>query len=207
MKLFTAMAAAVGILTATHAFAEDTPAKGDPAKAQQIVNTVCVACHGADGNSVIPVNPKLAGQHEAYLLKQLKDFKSGARNNPVMMGMVASLTPEDMLNLAAYFSSQKNNGGKPADPKQVELGQQIYRGGVMKTGVPACAGCHSPNGAGIPAQFPRLAGQNADYVVNQLKAFRDETRANDPAKMMREVAVKMTDKEITAVAGYIAALK
>lgn len=206
MKLFTAMAAAVGILTAATAFA-DTPAKGDPAKAQQIVNTVCVACHGADGNSVITTNPKLAGQHEAYLLKQLKDFKSGARKNPVMSGMVATLTPEDMLNLAAYFSSQKNSGGKGADPKQVELGQKIYRGGVMKSGVPACAGCHSPNGAGIPDQFPRLAGQHADYIATQLKAFRNEERANDPAKMMREVSVKMTDKEIAAVAEYIAALK
>lgn len=206
MKLFTAIAAAVGILTAAHAYAE-TPAKGDPAKAQQIVNTVCVACHGADGNSLVPVNPKLAGQHEAYLLKQLKDFKSGTRANPVMAGMVAALTPEDMVNLAAYFSGQKNAGGKAADPKQSELGQKIYRGGVMKTGVPACAGCHSPNGAGIPAQFPRLAGQHADYIVVQLKAFRNEERANDPGKMMREVAVKMTDKEMAAVADYIAALK
>lgn len=206
MKLFTAMAAAVGILTAATAFAE-TPVKGDPAKAQQIVNTVCVACHGADGNSVAPANPKLAGQHEAYLLKQLHDFKSGARMNPVMAGMVASLTPEDMANLAAYFSGQKNNGGKPADPQKVELGQKIYRGGVMKSGVPACAGCHGPTGAGIPVQFPRLAGQHAEYIATQLKAFRNEERANDPAKMMREVAVKMTDKEIAAVSEYIAAMK
>ncbi len=206
MKLFTAMAAAVGILTAATAFAE-TPAKGDPAKAQQIVSTLCIACHGADGNSVDPNNPKLAGQHEAYLLKQLQDFKSGTRASPVMMGMVAALTPEDMKNLAAFFTTQKNAGGKAADPKQVELGQKIYRGGVMKTGVPACAGCHSPSGAGIPAQFPRLAGQHPEYIVAQLKLFRDEARANDPGRMMRDVAVKMTDKEMAAVAAYIAALK
>jgi cytochrome c553 len=156
---------------------------------------------------MIPVNPKLAGQHEAYLLKQLTEFKSGARKGTVMNGMAAPLSPDDMKNLAAYFSGQKANPGKPADPAKLELGQSIYRGGNAKTGLPACAGCHGPAGAGIPVQFPRLSGQNVDYVVSQLNAFRAGDRANDSNKMMQMIAARMSDKEIAAVADYVSALK
>lgn len=205
MKLFSAMAAAVGILAAATVQAADAPA--DPAKAQQIVTTVCAACHGADGNSVIPVNPKLAGQHEGYILKQLTEFKSGVRKGTVMNGMAAPLSPEDMKSLAAYFSSQKANPGKAADPAKFELGQAVYRGGNAKTGLPACAGCHGATGAGVPVQFPRLSGQNVDYVVSQLNAFRAGDRANDTNKMMQTIAAKMSDKEIAAVADYVSALK
>lgn len=206
MKPLMAMALATGLLAASPAMAENAQGKADPAKAQQIVNTVCIACHGADGNSVSPANPKLAGQHSEYLLKQLQNFKSAERKNPIMMGMVAALTPEDMQNLAAYFSSQKPAPGQAKDPALLAMGEKLYRGGNTKSGVAACAGCHSPNGAGIPALFPRLAGQHAEYVVTQLKAFRTGERANDPSKMMQTIAVKMTEKEMLAVAEYITAL-
>ncbi|MBZ0092191.1 MAG: cytochrome c4 [Sulfuricellaceae bacterium] len=206
MKPLMAMALATGLLAASPAMAENALSKADPAKAQQIVNTVCIACHGADGNSVSSANPKLAGQHSEYLLKQLQNFKSGERKNPIMSGMVATLTPEDMQNLAAYFNSQKTAPGQAKDPALLAMGEKLYRGGNTNSGVAACAGCHSPNGAGIPALFPRLAGQHADYVVAQLKAFRTSERANDPGKMMQTIAVKMTEKEMTAVAEYITAL-
>jgi cytochrome c553 len=201
----TTIMAVAGLIAATGACADD--AKGDPAKAQQIVNTVCVACHGADGNSLVPANPKLAGQHYEYLLKQLRDFKSGDRKNPIMAGMVASLTPDDMKNLAAYFSSQKAAPGAAKDKELVAAGQKIYRGGNSATGLPACMACHSPDGAGIPAQFPRVGGQHADYVETQLKNFRTGDRTNDPAKMMQTIAVKMTDKDMKAVADYISGLR
>jgi cytochrome c553 len=204
-QVVTTMAAVAGLIAATGACAET--AKGDPAKAQQIVNTVCVACHGADGNSLVPANPKLAGQHYDYLLKQLRDFKSGERKNPIMTGMVAALSPEDMANLAAYFSSQKQAPGSAKDKDLVALGQKIYRAGNFANGLPACAACHSPDGAGIPAQFPRIGGQHADYVETQLKNFRNSDRTNDPGKAMQSVAAKMTDKEMKAVADYIDGLR
>ncbi len=186
--------------------------KGDPAKAQQIVTTVCAACHGADGNSAIPVNPNLAGQHPEYIYKQLVNFKpqggkAAERANPIMGGMVANLSEEDMKNLAAHFAAQKSTPRAARDAVLVKQGETIYRGGVVAKGVPACAACHSPNGAGMPAQFPRIAGQHADYTVTQLKAFRGGQRANDPAQMMRGAAAKMSDQEIAAVAEYIAGLR
>ena len=181
-------------------------AAGDPAKAQGIVNQVCAACHGIDGNSPLSANPSLAGQHPEYLLKQLTEFKSGARSNAVMTAMVANLSPDDMRNLAAYYSSQipKQMGAKDKD--LVAQGRKLYRGGNPSNSVAACAGCHSPNGSGIPAQYPRLASQHADYVAAQLKAFRAGDRANDPNEMMRATAVKLTDKEIAALAEYISGL-
>lgn len=189
-----------------------TYAQGDPAKAQQIVTQVCSGCHGADGNSPSPANPVIAGQHAEYILKQLTNFKQqggkpAERANPVMAGMAAPLSDEDMRNLAAYFSTQKPKPRAARDPDLAKLGQSIYRGGIMSKGVAACASCHSPNGAGIPAQFPRLAGQYAEYVMLQLKAFRGGERANDPNSMMRMVAAKLSDKEISAVAEYIAGLR
>jgi cytochrome c553 len=199
MNRFIATVVALISITSAHA-------AGDPAKAQGIVNQVCAVCHGVDGNSPLPANPSLAGQHPEYLLKQLTEFKSGARNNPVMAGMVANLSLDDLRYLAAYYSSQtpKQMGAKDKD--LVAQGRKLYRGGNPLNGVAACAGCHSPNGSGIPAQYPRLASQHADYVTAQLKAFRAGDRANDPNQMMRSTAVKLTDKEIAALAEYISGL-
>lgn len=173
--------------------------------AEQIVQGVCAACHGADGNSAITLNPKLAGQHPEYLLKQLTNFKEGKRANAVMGGMVANLTPEDMQNLAAYFSTQKQTLAKAKTNGAGSLGEKIYRGGIAKTNVPACAACHGANGAGIPKQFPRLAAQHADYTYQQLKTFRTGERANAP--MMMVIATKMTDAEMQAVADYMQGLR
>ena len=186
--------------------------KGDPAKAQPIVQQVCSACHGVDGNSAAPPNPSLAGQHPEYLLKQLTGFKpQGAkpaeRSNAVMAGMVANLTADDMHNLAAYFAQQKPLPRQARDPELAKLGQTIYRGGIMSKGVAACASCHAPNGSGIPAQFPRIAGQHPEYTEAQLRAFRGAERANDPNRMMRAVAARLSDREIKAVAEYIAGLR
>ncbi|HEX2826411.1 MAG TPA: c-type cytochrome [Burkholderiales bacterium] len=186
--------------------------KGDPAKAQQIVTSVCAACHGADGNSAIPTNPSIAGQPAEYVYKQLNNFKSAGgkpaeRPSAVMTAMVANLSSDDMANLAAYFASKE---AKPRDARNAELvkiGQTIYRGGVIGRGVPACASCHGANGAGIPAQFPRLGAQHAQYTADQLKAFRAGSRANDPNHMMRAIATKLTDREIDAVAQYVQGLR
>lgn len=205
------VASLVVTLAATSAFAVAPAAapasKGDPKAAESIVNQVCAGCHSVDGNSAVATNPKLAGLNAEYVNKQLTDFKSGARKNPIMSGMVATLTPQDMLNLAAYFSAQQS---KPATSKDEALalqGQKIFRGGVMGAGVPACASCHGPQGKGIPSQFPRLAGQHGDYVYTQLNAFRVEERSNDAAKMMRTIAAKLTDADMKAVASYIQGLR
>ncbi len=186
--------------------------KGDPAKAQQIVTQVCAACHGADGNSAIPANPGLAGQHPEYTARQLADFKAqggkpAARPNAVMAGMVANLSAEDMNNLAVYFAAQKPKPRAARGPDLAKEGQGIYRGGILSKSVAACASCHAANGAGMPAQFPRLAGQHAEYTVAQLRAFRSGERANDSNRMMRMVAARLTDREIAAVAEYIAGLR
>lgn len=199
MNRFMATVVAFAAITSAHA-------AGDPAKAQGIANQVCAACHGIDGNSPLSANPSLAGQHPEYLLKQLTEFKSGARNNPVMTGMLANLSPDDLRNLATYYSSQTPKQMGARDKDLVAQGRKLYRGGNLSNGVAACAGCHSPNGAGIPAQYPRLASQHADYVAAQLKAFRAGDRANDPNQMMRSTAVKLTDKDIAALAEYISGL-
>lgn len=165
----------------------------------------CAACHGADGNSGIPANPKLAQQHPEYLMKQLNDFKSGKRVNPIMQPMAAQLSEADVRNVAYWAASQKAKPGFAKDKDLVQLGERIYRGGIMDKQVPACAGCHSPNGAGIPAQYPRLAGQHADYVAAQLANFQSGTRKNSP--QMADIAAKLSDREIKAVADYIAGLR
>jgi len=189
-----------------------TPAKPDPAKGQQIATQVCAACHAADGNSPSPLNPKIAGQIPEYLYKQLVNFKpqggrKAERDNPVMAGMVASLSDADMRNLAAFYGSQRLKPAAAADKELAALGRALYRGGNAASGMPACAGCHGPTGAGIPSQYPRIAGQFADYLEAQLKAFRAGARANDPSGMMRGVAVRMNDREIRAVAEYAAGLR
>lgn len=213
MKSLLAMLIAAGATTLGAAQAATPPVKGDPAKAATIANQICVGCHAADGNSAVPANPKLAGQVPEYITKQLRDFKAaladpnkeGARKSAVMGAIVATLSDEDMVNLGAYFGEKPI---KPGTAKQPYTdGEKLWRGGNPATGVPACAGCHGANGAGIPVQFPRLAGQHAEYIVAQLKAFRARERQNDAAKMMRTIADKMTEQEIQAVANYIAGLK
>lgn len=181
--------------------------RGDPAKAQKIVNEVCGACHGPDGNSTSPAYPNLAGQHPEYITKQLHDFKSGARRNAIMAPNVVGLTDEDMLNLGAYFAAQQPKPRLAKDSQLVAAGQRLYRGGNPGSGVPACASCHGPNGAGIPVQFPRLAGQHAKYVETQLKHFRSGDRANDGGSMMRVIARRMTDQEMRAVAEFVSGLR
>lgn len=208
LRFWTAVAV---VLVAPAALAQGV-IKGDPAKAQTIVTQVCVACHAADGNSAIPANPSLAGQHPEYTYKQLRNFKSqggkpAERNNGVMAGMVANLSDDDMKNLAAYFASQKPKSRAARDAALAKQGESIYRGGIQAKGVAACASCHAPNGAGMPAQFPRVAGQHAEYTAAQLTAFRAGQRANDPAQMMRMIAAKMSDQEIKAVSEYIAGLR
>ncbi len=204
MKRSMAMVAVAGMMVAASVQADT--AKGDPAKAQQIVTTVCAACHGADGNSTNPTYPKLAGLPAAYITKQLTNFKSGERKNPTMSAMAAPLSPDDMLNLGAYFSEKTPKPGAAKDAALAEEGKKLFKGGNEATGVPACAACHGPAGAGIPAEFPRLAGQHSEYIMTQLKAFRAGERANDGAKMMRMIAGKLSDQEIKAVAEYIAGL-
>jgi cytochrome c553 len=188
------------------------PAKPDAAKGQAIASQTCAACHAADGNSQISANPKLAGQFYEYLHKQLVNFKpqggkKAERENAVMAGMVAPLSAADMKDVAAYYASQKLKPAVAKDKDLAALGQKIYRGGNTATGVAACAGCHGPAGAGMPAQFPRIAGQFPEYVEAQLKAFRAGARANDPNGMMRGVVTRMSDREIQAVAEYVAGLR
>jgi cytochrome c553 len=173
--------------------------------AEQTINTVCAACHGADGNSAITLNPKLAAQHPEYLEKQLTEFKSGKRANAVMSGMAAGLSEQEIKDIAAYFAAKKLNLAQATKNGAGSLGEKIYRGGIAATGVPACASCHSPNGAGLPKQFPRLSAQHADYTLAQMKAFRSGERANAP--MMMAIAAKMTDAEMAAVADYIQGLR
>jgi cytochrome c553 len=181
-------------------------AAGNAVAAEKIVTGVCAACHGVDGNSMITTNPKLAGQHPEYLVKQLTNFKSGERKNPVMSGMAATLSADDVANVAAYFSTQAVKPGSTKTNTAGSLGEKIYRAGNATNSLPACASCHGATGAGIPSQFPRLGGQHADYVVAQLKAFNTGERANDNAKVMRMIAAKMSEADMAAVADYIQGL-
>ena len=181
-------------------------------KAQSIASQVCAACHAADGNGTASANPKIAGQFSGYLHKQLVDFKGQAGKKParesaIMAGMVANLSDADMKGLAAFYAGQAQRPSGAADKDLASLGQKIWRGGVAANGVPACAGCHGPNGAGMANQYPRLAGQFAEYTTAQLKAFRDGARGNDPNGMMRGVAARLSDREIRAVAEYAAGLR
>jgi cytochrome c553 len=192
--------------------APEQPAKADPKKAATIASQMCAACHGADGNSIAAANPKIAGQIPEYLHKQLRNFKAAGgkqpdRVNAIMNGMVAALSDDDMGNLAAYYAAQAQKPETAKNRQTIDLGQRIYRAGDASKGLPSCAGCHGPTGAGIPAQYPRISGQFAEYTEAQLKAFRAGERANDPNKMMRAVAVKMTDAEVKAVSDYVAGLR
>ena len=181
------------------------PAKPDLVKGEASFTAVCAACHGADGNSGSPVNPKLAQQHPEYLIKQLQEFKSGARNNAVMKGFATALSDDDMRNISYWAASKKAKNGFAKEKELVAMGEKIYRGGISDRQIPACASCHSPTGAGIPAQYPRLSGQHADYTVAQLTTFRDGSRKN--SLQMTQVAAKLNDREIKAVSDYIAGLR
>ncbi len=181
------------------------PAKPDLAKGEASYTAVCSACHGADGNSAIAANPKLAQQHPEYLIKQLQEFKSGKRNNAIMKGFASALSDDDMRNIAYWATSKKAKAGFAKDKELVAQGERIYRGGIADRQVPACAACHSPNGAGLPAQYPRMSGQHADYTAAQLTGFRDGVRKN--SLQMNQVAAKLNDREIKAVADYIAGLR
>lgn len=202
---------ALGLIWSAHAGAQGA-AKPDLAKGEQLAKQVCAACHSVDGNSALPANPKLAGQFEEYLYKQLVGFKSlggkkAARENAVMAGMVANLSDADMRALAAHYAAQKLRPAAAGDKELAALGQSVWRGGIAAKGVAACAGCHGPDGAGIPGLYPRLSGQYPQYLEAQLKLFRDGSRANDPNGMMRGVAARMSDREIRAAAEYAAGLR
>lgn len=186
-------------------------AKADITKGGAIAQAVCVACHGADGNAVGNSFPKIAGQHEAYLIKELNNFKvqPGAkepvRMNASMVAYAMALSDQDIRNVSAFYASQKYKPATAKDKATVELGQKIWRGGIAEKGVPACAGCHSPNGAGIPAQYPRLAGQWGEYNEAQLVAFKSGARKNNAA--MSVIASRLSEAEIKAVADYAAGLR
>jgi cbb3-type cytochrome c oxidase subunit III len=207
MKTFASLVLSALCLAAP-AFASDAPkaAKPDLAAGEAKFTAVCAACHGADGNSGSPENPKLAGQHPEYLAKQLYEFKSGKRANAIMGGMASTLADEqEVKNVAAWLAAQKPKAGFAKDKDTIALGERIYRGGIADRQIAACAGCHSPNGAGIPSQYPRLSGQHAAYLASQLTAFRSGARANN--LQMTQVAAKLNDREIQAVADYIAGLR
>ena len=182
-----------------------TMAKPDLTKGEASFTAVCAACHGADGNSSIAANPKLSQQHPQYLIKQLQEFKSGKRNNAVMKAFATALSEDDMRNIAYWLASKSAKTGFAKDKALVALGERVYRGGVAERQIAACSGCHSPNGAGIPAQYPRVSGQHADYTMAQLSAFREGSRRNSVP--MGNVAAKLNDREIRAVSDYIAGLR
>lgn len=202
--LFASLMLAVAApLTAAAADAK-APFKADAAKGGTLAAS-CQACHTADGSRGAVANPILQGQHPEYLVKQLQEFKAGKRANAIMQGMAAPLSEEDMKHIAAFYAGKQAKPGFAKNKDTIYLGEKIYRGGIAERNVPACAGCHSPNGAGIPAQYPRLAGQHAEYTEAQLVAFRGGARANNV--QMGAIAGKMNDKEIKAVSDYIAGLR
>lgn len=186
-------------------------AKVDPKRGQQIASQLCVTCHNADGNSTIPGNPRLAQQHPEYLYKQLVDFTARqgqakpVRENAIMTGFASQLSDDDKRNVSAWFASQAAKPGTARNKDTLELGQRIWRAGIPERSVPACAGCHGPAGSGIPAQYPRLAAQHADYTEATLKALRDGTRRNN--QTMQDIAARLTEAEIKAVADFAQGLR
>ena len=196
----------MGVLGVSLAQAAES-AQVPQAKVPQQVTQVCAACHGADGNSAVPMYPKLAGQFQEYAARQLVEFKSGARKSPVMSPIAATLTEQDISTLSTYFSTREPKLGTAKSNGPGSRGEQIYRAGIPDLKVAACASCHGPAGAGIPVQFPRLAGQHAEYTLSQLKLFRSGERANDPSGMMRTIASRLSDQDMAAVADYIQGLR
>jgi cytochrome c553 len=209
MKLLASLLMAAALVApAFSASAADAPAaaaKPDLAKGQATFSGVCIACHGADGNSALGENPSLAQQHPEYLVKQLQEFKAGKRASAIMQGFAGMLSDEDMKNVAWWVAGNAAKPGAAENKDLVAMGERIYRGGIPDRNIAACAACHSPNGAGIPAQYPRLSGQHAQYTATQLVAFRDGVRLNSP--QMTGVAAKLNDREIKAVSDYISGLR
>jgi cytochrome c553 len=210
--LFAASLGLAGVLSATSVFAQaGGNVKPDLKRGQEIAAGVCAGCHGADGNSVIPANPKLAAQHADYLYKQLSNFKPGAngkppeRANAVMAAFALQLSDADMRHVSAYYASQTLSPASAKDKTLIEKGRNIYRAGIAEKGIPACAGCHGPTGAGMPSQYPRLQGQFADYTEAQLTAFRQGARNNNVS--MSSISARMSDADIKAVSDYIAGLR
>jgi cytochrome c553 len=212
MKRTLLLALALGACPAGSALAQTPPPKPDLAKAQTIAKDVCAACHGVDGNSATPINPNLAGMPAEYITTQLTHFKSGVRANPVMQGMAATLSPQDMKALGLYFAAQKPKIVGAKDVSVLKAGQRLYRGGDAKEGIPACAACHAPDGAGMPKNYPRLSGQYPEYTYAQLKAFKSGERGADKdgkdvnGRIMAAIAAKMSDAQMKAVAEYAAGL-
>jgi cytochrome c553 len=203
------LAAAAALMMAAASAGAAEPAKPafkpDLAKGQAIATQVCAACHLTDGNRGAPANPILAGQHPEYLVKQLQEFKSGKRKNAIMAGFAATLSDDDMRHVAAFYSRVVPKPGAARSKDTLRLGERIWRGGITEKAVPACAGCHGPTGKGIPAQYPRLAGQHADYTEAQMIAFRSGARGNNV--QMQQIAARMSDLEIKAVSDYAAGLQ
>ena len=212
-SVFVALLAISAIATAAEEKKTDAVKKADPAKGEALYGAgdparnipPCVSCHGVTGNSIIVQNPKLAAQHEAYIYKQLSNFKAGDRSSPIMTPFATALSDDEMKNLAAYLDAQAQKPGAAKNKDTVEFGKKIYRAGIAEKNVPACAGCHSPNGAGIPVQFPRIGGQHQEYSTAQLTGFRAGTRKNGP--QMATIAKRLSDDEIQAVADYVAGLR
>lgn len=177
-------------------------------EAGQAKSATCMACHGPDGNSVNPEWPSLAGQHASYIIKQIKHFKSGERQNPLMTPMAMMLSDQDAEDLAAFYAAQTPRPSGEAEPSKVKVGERLFRGGNAATGVAACAACHGPTGRGIPgAAFPAVAGQHATYTAAQLRAYKSGARASDPNSMMRAIAAKLSEEEIDAVASYLQGMR
>ena len=204
MKLSVSLLCAAAALAFSFG-AQAQAAKPDLVKGAALFGGVCISCHGADGNSLAPANPKLAQQHPEYLVKQLQEYKSGKRENAIMKGFASALSDEDMVNISFWLASQKGTPGFATKKESVALGERIYRGGVADRQIAACAACHGPSGSGLPVQYPRLSGQHAEYTATQLNHFRSGLRANNAA--MTGVAAKLNDREIQAVSDYIAGLR
>jgi cytochrome c553 len=205
---FTTLALVAGSLVGSALYAAEAAApaafRADPARGQKIAET-CMACHSIDGSRGAPANPILQGQHPEYLVKQLTEFKAGKRKNAIMSGMAATLSDDDMKHVAAFYAGKSAKPGFAKDKELVALGERLYRGGNAASKLPACAGCHSPTGVGIPSMYPRLAGQHADYIEAQLTAFKGGQRTNN--LQMSAIAAKLSERELKAVADYIAGLR
>lgn len=202
MKKIILAVIALSFLTSGVAFAGDV-------EAGKAKSALCAGCHGMDGNSLIPMNPKLAGQNQAYMVKQIKDFKANTtRQNAIMIGMVAALSDEDAADIGAYYQAQAVSQAAPFDETKAAAGREIYKGGDMQKGIPACQACHGPTGDGVAGiGYPQVGGQFVDYTLAQLKAFKDGTRSNDDKQLMSSIVEKMSDEQMAAVANYIASLK
>lgn len=202
MKILSSLIGAAALASLTFSASATQP---DVRRGAQLYGQMCIACHAADGNSSTAANPKLAQQHPEYLIKQLQEYKTGKRANAIMSGFAAALSDQDMVDISHWLAAQRGTPGFARNKDLVNIGERIYRGGIPDRQIAACAGCHSPNGAGIPSQYPRLSGQHAEYTADQLRQFRSGARKNN--EPMSQIAAHMTDQEIEAVSDFIAGLR